>query len=210
MAARSSALALTFLSTLVPAVAAAQGTVQGRIAFENPPLIGEFSVSDAVVYLLGEGLQVDPQTVAATTDPPLLDQQDYTFVPRVLPVMAGVPVNFHNSDDETHNIHTRSKGRRRNRQFNQAQKPNSLLSTVFIRPDSIRVMCDIHSQMIAHILVLPNPFFTQPDGEGAFRIPDVPAGRYELMAWHEFYGTVTQTVEVKGEGVVAAHITMSR
>ena len=186
------------------------GSVEGRVTFENVPQIGEFQVSDAVVYLQGESLITDLAGEQPTTDSPVLDQQDYTFVPRVLPVMAGVEINFHNSDDELHNIHTRSKGRRRNREFNRAQRPNSSLSTVFQRPDSIRVVCDIHSQMIAHILVLPNPFFTKIADDGTYSIAGVPPGEYELVAWHEFYGRVTSTVEVTAGEATTADVTMLR
>ncbi len=208
----TAAVVATVLSALTPPVVLGQaiGTVAGRLTFENVPQIGEFHVSDAVVYLLGEGLSTDLAATLPPTEPPLLDQQNYTFVPRVLPVMAGVEITFHNSDDEVHNIHTRSKGRRRNRVFNQAQKPNSLMSTIFQRPDSIRVMCDIHSQMIAHILVLPNPFFTKAGEDGTYSIAGVPPGRYELVAWHEFYGTVTSAVEVVAGEATTANLTMAR
>lgn len=206
------AMAVTVLSALAPHVLLGQdvGTVEGRVAFENVPQIGEFQVSDAVVYLQGEGLTTELATTLPAMKPPVLDQRNYTFLPRVLPVMAGVKISFHNADDEVHNIHTRSKGRRRNRVFNKAQKPNSILSTVFQRPDSIRVTCDIHSQMIAHLLVLPNPFFTKIEEDGTYSIAGVPPGQYEVVVWHEFFDTVISTIEITAGGVTTADVTMSR
>lgn len=94
--------------------------------------------------------------------------------------------------------------------FNQAQKPNSILSTVFQRPDSIRVTCDIHSQMIAHLLVLPNPFFTKIEEDGTYSIAGVPPGQYEVVVWHEFFDTVISTIEITAGGVTTADVTMSR
>ena len=44
---------------------------------------------------------------------------------------------------------------------------------------------DLHPQMSAVIVVLKTPYFAATDKAGAFRIPDVPAGQYELHVFHE-------------------------
>lgn len=171
------------------------GTVRGRVTFAGARPPAGIIASDAVVYLLGDALGGAEAT--ATLSPPTMDQEDYTFVPHVLPVLAGSRIAFTNSDPETHNIHTYTKGpRRRNRTFNRAQRPGSNMSTVFTNPDSIRVLCDIHTQMLAHIFVLPNPFFTKPDDDGTFAIGEVPAGSHEIVGWHEEYGPFTTVVVV--------------
>ncbi len=177
----------------------ATGIVQGRVIFETIPEDEFFEISDAVIYLSGEGLTTETPAPPRTPEQLLLDQIDYTFVPRVMPVMAGDELSFHNSDDELHNIHTYAKGRRRNRNFNRGQRPNSTFTGVFARPDSILVLCDIHSQMVAHILVLENRFFTKASDDGVYAITDVPSGQYDLTAWHEWFGEVKTTVEV-GDG----------
>ena len=187
----------------------ATGIVQGRVLFETIPEDEFFEVSDAVIYLSGEGLATAPAPPGRTAEQLLLDQMDYTFVPRVMPILAGDEMSFHNSDDELHNIHTYAKGRRRNRNFNRGQRPGSTFSGVFARPDSILVLCDIHSQMIAHILVLENGFFTKADDDGAYSITDVPPGQYELTVWHEWFGEVKQTVEVGDGQTVSADVSFS-
>ena len=184
---------------LVPYDRPPTGTVEGRVSFETMPDHEFFEVSDAVIYLSGGGLTIETPAPPRTPERLLLDQIDYTFVPRVMPVMAGDELSFHNSDDELHNIHTYAKGRRRNRNFNRGQRPNSTFTGVFARPDSILVLCDIHSQMIAHILVLDNGFFTKAGDDGAYAITDIPPGQYDLTAWHEWFGEVSTTVEV-GDG----------
>lgn len=177
------------------------GTVQGSVAFVDLPPGEDLVRTDAFVYLRGEGLA---DAAGPDRPAPLLDQVDYTFVPRVLPVLAGERVEFRNSDDELHNIHTYSKGRRRNRNFNEAQRPGSLLHTTFPRPDSLLVLCDIHSHMMAHMLILPNPFWARVGDDGRYAIAGVPPGSYDLVAWHEFYATVVAPVEVRdGEATVA-------
>ena len=147
----------------------------------------------------------------SATEPPAarLDQSDYTFVPRVLPVVAGTELRFHNSDSELHNIHTVARGRPANRMFNRSQLPGSTFSVTFEQPDSILVSCDIHSQMIAHILVLPNAFHTMPAEDGSYSLEGIPPGTYELTAWHEFFGRVTVPVDVTTGAVTPVDVTFS-
>jgi hypothetical protein len=52
--------------------------------------------------------------------------------------------------------------------------------------------------MIAHILVLDNPFFSLTDARGLFVIPCVPDGEYTLRVWHEFGGEVRQPLALAG------------
>ena len=187
------------------ATRSATATVQGSVSFETLPDDEFFELSDVILYLSGEGLAAATPTPAAvrTEEDLLLNQEDYTFVPRVLPVLAGDELTFHNSDDELHNIHTYAKGRRRNRNFNRGQRPGSTFTGVFARPDSVLVLCDIHSQMIAHILVLDNGFFTKVNDDGTYSIGDVPPGEYELTAWSEWSGEVKTAIEV-GDGATVS------
>ncbi len=193
--------ALVLAGALIPITAAprsagreATGSIAGRVLFDGGSAPDGVIAGDVIVYLLGDGLAdaEPPGEIPA----PTMDQFDYTFVPHVLPMLAGTRLTFTNSDSETHNVHTYAKGRRRNRNFNQAQRPGSTISVVLANPDSIRVTCDIHSQMLAHLLVLPNPFFTTTAEDGTFTIAGVPVGRHELLAWHEEYGTIESTIEV--------------
>ena len=152
------------------------GGIVGRITYTTVPPDESFEPTDAVVYLTGEGLDDAPGVVQAEPRVSLLNQIDYTFVPRVLPVVAGAEVRFHNGDSELHNIHTFDGGRRANRMFNRSQLPGSTFTRIFQEPDSILVRCDLHSQMIAHILVLPNVFHTMPGDDGSYSVAGVPPG----------------------------------
>jgi hypothetical protein len=49
----------------------------------------------------------------------------------------------------------------------------------------MRVFCNIHSSMSAVIVVLPTPYFATTRRDGAFQIPNVPAGDYQLAVFHE-------------------------
>jgi len=185
------------------------GGIVGRITYATVPPDESFEPTDAVVYLTGEGLDDAPGVVQAEPRVSLLNQIDYTFVPRVLPVVAGAEVRFHNGDSELHNIHTFDGGRRANRMFNRSQLPGSTFTRTFQEPDSILVRCDLHSQMIAHILVLPNVFHTMPGDDGSYSVVGVPPGRYEITAWHELFGRVSVTVDVASGEITAVDLTFS-
>jgi plastocyanin len=185
------------------------GGIVGRITYATVPPDESFEPTDAVVYLTGEGLDDAPGVVQAEPRVSLLNQIDYTFVPRVLPVVAGAEVRFHNGDSELHNIHTFDGGRRVNRMFNRSQLPGSTFTRTFQEPDNILVRCDLHSQMIAHILVLPNVFHTMPGDDGSYSVAGVPPGRYEITAWHELFGRVSVTVDVASGEITAVDLTFS-
>ena len=170
--------------------------IAGQITFASIPPDEFFAPTDAVIYLTGEGLEAASGAPEPSPVSTLMDQIDYTFVPRVLPAVAGTELTFHNGDSELHNIHTYAKGRRANRMFNRGQPPSSTFTATFARPDSILVLCDIHSQMIAHILVLENPYFAMPEEDGSYSIAGIPPGRYQLTAWHEMFDRVSVPVEV--------------
>ena len=50
--------------------------------------------------------------------------------------------------------------------------------------------------MSATIVVFDHPFYTVPLGDGSFALNDVPAGRYQLAAWHERIGENITAVDV--------------
>jgi hypothetical protein len=63
----------------------------------------------------------------------------------------------------------------------------------------IPVSCDVHSWMSAYVGVVDHPYFDVTGDDGAFELPNLPPGEYEIEAWHEFYGAQTMNVTV-GEG----------
>ncbi len=42
-----------------------------------------------------------------------------------------------------------------------------------------------HAWMNAEMFVAPHPYYAVTDESGAFQLTDVPAGAYEILAWHE-------------------------
>lgn len=142
-------------------------------------------------------------------EPVLLDQKGCQYHPHVFGMIAGQDIAVKNSDPTNHNVHSLPQ---KNNQFNFAQ-PNPAVKVLgnrsaFPRPEmGIKIKCDVHPWMNAWCHVMKHPFFDVtkdhfdcPTGggkesdRGTFEIEQLPAGRYEIEAWHETLGTLTQTV----------------
>ena len=176
----------------------ALGALEGLVLLDGGPLSEWDSVTNAIIYLVGDALD-SATALPDARQAPVLEQRDFTFLPHVLALTAGTELTISNRDTVTHNIHTYTKGRRRRTAFNRAQNANTTMTATFSRPDSVLVLCDIHSYMEAHILVLPNPFFTKPAEDGAYIITGIPPGTYELVAWHKYYAARREVEVVSGE-----------
>ena len=51
--------------------------------------------------------------------------------------------------------------------------------------------------MNGFIGVLTHPYYAVTDSTETFKITGVPAGKQTIQVWHEIYGPLTQTVDVK-------------
>lgn len=137
-----------------------------------------------------------PQATFATpTTPVTLDQKNCQYHPRVLGLQVGQPLQVTNSDDTNHNVHPTPKN---NRQWDESQLPGQgPITRKFSKPEVlIPVKCNVHSWMLAHIGVLPHPFYAISAADGTFAIKGLPPGEYELEAWHERYGAKTLKIKV--------------
>gem|GEM_PF-365676 len=136
----------------------------------------------------------------------VMDQRGLTFVPHILPILVGTTVDFPNSDPVFHNVFSISAPKR----FNLGMYPTGVIKSItFDKPGRVDVLCNVHLEMHAIILVKPNPYFTTCDERGEFSIPDVPAGRHRVQAWHEAFEPVIQEVVVPARGTVRIHFSLT-
>jgi plastocyanin len=109
-------------------------------------------------------------------------QKNKRFVPHVAAISVGSTVAFPNADPVFHNAFSNFEGQ----PFDVGlYPPGSSRSVTFTRAGIVRVFCNIHSTMSAIIAVLPSPWYAVTNASGAFSIPDVPAGEYQLRIVHE-------------------------
>ena len=65
----------------------------------------------------------------------------------------------------------------------------------------MNIKCDAgHTWMSAYIVVTENPYYAVTNDNGIFEIKDIPAGKYQLKAWHEKLGTQIAEVTVTEKG----------
>jgi len=130
-------------------------------------------------------------------DRAIMDQRNETFVPHVLAVTTGTTVDFPNSDTFYHNVFSLSKTHRFDLGRYAAGHSRSVR---FDRPGIVRVFCEIHSHMNAFIIVFGHPFFALTDAEGRYRIENVPAGIYNVVAWNEGTASDPKSTTVSAGG----------
>ena len=107
-------------------------------------------------------------------------QKGLQFVPKVLVVLKGDLIQFKNEDKDEHGVFSRDVPAFQRERSREGVTGKPVPFTV---TGAVRIQCDIHEWMRADVLVVDNPFFTLADADGSWRIPDLPAGKYTLVAW---------------------------
>jgi plastocyanin len=158
-----------------------QVTVTGRIELFRGGIAQRQDSSDAVVWLTPLGDSGEPQ--AATGSPgQQLVQKNKNFLPHVLVVRVGVPVEFPNKDPFFHNVFSLFEGKRFDLGLYEAGGSRTV---VFDREGISYIFCNIHADMSGVVVAVRTPYYGTSDRRGVITIPNVPLGRYELRVWHE-------------------------
>src|SRR5262249_31828350 len=158
-------------------------SVEGRVIVKPG---GDYE--NAVFYIekMGERRFAPPPA------PVLLDQVNLKFVPHVLPVLVGTTVAFPNSDEIRHNVFSPGPPR-----FDLGTYPQKTTKYhLFDRPGVWTMLCNVHAEMSAYVVVTETPYFARTDKDGKFVLKDVPPGKYMLKIWHEKAKPATVPIDV--------------
>jgi len=166
------------------------GEIKGRVSSEWLD-----SPNDILIFIE----KVDTSlTFELSKQHPKMDQRDLTFIPHVLPIVVGTTVDFPNGDIVQHNVFSPTKIKK----FDLGSySPSEVKSITFDKPGKVALLCKIHPEMSAYIVVLNNPYFALTDDDGKYVIKDIPANSYKLSTWHKALKTVTKVVIVSAEGI---------
>jgi hypothetical protein len=207
-------------STPAATTGAMNAGIKGKIAFEGTAPKGEAIKMDSdpvckslhkeAVYT--EDVVVNPngtlrwvmvyvkdglgdRTFPTPTEPVVLDQVGCHYVPHVFGMMANQPIEIRNSDETLHNIHAMPTV---NTAFNIGMPRAGMKQTKTFKEVEMPVhfKCDVHKWMSCYTGVFNHPFHSVSGEDGSFEIKGLPAGTYTIEAWHEKYGTQTQSVTV--------------
>jgi plastocyanin len=131
-----------------------------------------------------------------------LDQRGLKFTPSILVIQQGTTVEFRNSDTVSHNVFWPNISGNKKLAHNLGTAPSGQSQRFkFDSPGNVQILCNIHPEMTANIVVSPSPYFAQTDAAGAYSINNVPEGAYKATAWHNGKAT-TVSVTVKGDTTV--------
>ncbi len=170
-------------------------------------VLGEGNTMANVFVHVTSGL---PQkTYEAPKEPVVLDQKGCMYDPHMIGVIVGRPLKILNPDGTLHNVHGTPKV---NEEFNLAMpKFRTEMSKTFSKPEFMfSIKCDVHPWMVAWISVMDNPYFSVTKQDGLFEIKDLPAGKYEIEAWHEKLGPQKVVVELNEGETKTVNFTFSR
>jgi hypothetical protein len=231
VAAGAAAVALATAMVTAQGAAPAAGSVVGKITYEGkaprPRVIRMGSdplcmtekggaTSEVLVVGPGNGLQnafvyvkdgLGNKTFPAPKTPVVLDQQGCKYMPHVVGIQVGQPLEVRNSDPTLHNVHAVPKI---NKEFNFGQPTKGMKSNRSFDKQEIMVpfRCDVHGWMNAYAGVLPHPFFAVSKNDGSFEIKGLPPGTYTIEVWHEQLGTQTSKVTIAAKGGATANFAM--
>ena len=203
-------------ASVAPAAPAASSvaTTQAKDATaapSNAPAAGTTAPATATKSNLTVTLKTTPAAAAKSAvvylkDAPMdrevtgtLDNHQMAFVPHILVATAGAKITFTNSDPFPHNVFSPD-----NEKWDLGMIPaHGTHEKQFEKPGTYTVLCNIHPNMKAYIIVVPSSYFATADKGGELVIHDVPAGKYKLVAWAPGVKSEEQDVAVDGDKTVA-------
>jgi plastocyanin len=165
---------LALLVALAGVAHAGGGAIVGKVAVteaDGRPA----AVADVIVYVTGFDEPADP-----SVPPTRIQQKDRKFVPDLVAITVGESVAFPNGDAFLHNVFSQSAAR----PFDLGSfKKGDAKSKDFPKPGVVDVYCNIHPEMAATILVLPNRHHVATAKDGTFRLDGVPPGSWNVFAY---------------------------
>ena len=167
-------------------------------AIKDPAVCAEFDVPDERL-VLGDGngvkgvfiyLNKAPKggkPLTAPAEPFMFDQKNCRFFPHCVIVPVGQTVKVLSADSVAHNTHTYPQ---KNPSVNSGVAPGDRegkLDFTYRKAESVplSIKCDYHTWMTAYQLPVDHPYAVVTDENGAFMIPDLPAGKHSFVVWHE-------------------------
>jgi plastocyanin len=184
----------------VPALKPIAVAAEPMCAAKHPTIPNEMLVLGTgnsmanVLVRISSGLPAG-KSYPAPTKPVEMDQVGCQYKPHVMGIMVNQPFKIINTDGVLHNVHTLPKV---NKPTNMAMPPSRKEATeTFGKEEGVfEIKCDVHPWMKSYMAVFSHPYFAVTGADGKFSIANLPAGTYEVEAWHERLGVQKSSVTV--------------
>jgi plastocyanin len=151
-----------------PSAEPALGTIRGKLTVP---------AGEPVAYVYVENVLAP----AVKGQRKVIEQAGKKFVPNWAVVQRGTSIAFPNMDNIYHNVFSLSSGN--SFDLGLYNSGGEVKTHTFTEPGAVDVYCNIHPQMAASVLVVPNKHFAKVKGDGSFEIAGVPTGRRKVVAW---------------------------
>ena len=156
-------IALVTIVMTALGTAAFAGTIHGKVSGVS---------GESVVYVEA----IAGKTFPAPTQHITIDQKGLMFVPHITAVAQGTTVEFLNSDSVAHNVFWPSISGNKKLGHNLGTWPQGQRkSFTFSDPGVVSLLCNVHPEMSAYVIVSPTPYFAETDKSGEFKIDGAPA-----------------------------------
>lgn len=158
-------------------------------------------------------LQTVARGKAMPTEDLHIDVKNCQFHPLASVAYQGSQLVVTNSDPIFHNISMALiiKGGIRSAVYNLALPNQDLSIEKPVRRTGLyHVKCDAHPWMRAYIYAARNPYAALTDVDGRFEITDILPGKYTVRIWHEGFGEVEKTIEVKSGAATTLEYTFAK
>jgi hypothetical protein len=157
----------------------------------NAVLVKDGRLKDVLVRIENGGVKSDYSLPEARV---VIEHRDCLYSPRIQGAMIGQQLQVSNRDPTFHKVH----GYLGTETLIQMAQPRGAapLEHLLETPGIYKITCDVHPWERAFVVVSDHPFSAVTGEDGTFVLPDVPAGRYMLEAWHARYGLRRVPVEV--------------
>ncbi len=174
-------------SAVFVTVVANAGDVKGKVSAP-----GLKSAENIAVYIDAiAGKKFDPPAQHV-----MVNQLNLAFTPHDIVILRGTTVDFLNGDHVAHNVFWSSIGGNKALKQNMMVSPGQTKSFQFNNLGTAQILCNLHTEMVGYIIVVPTPYFALTGSDGSFTINNVPPGSYNLKNWSVDGKPTTQAVTV--------------
>ena len=136
-----------------------------------------------------------------------ITQTEQTFIPNVLPIVAGSKVHFLNEDEFFHNVQSYTRKAR----ISIGRRAPGISHSVQIKKvGEIDLKCDIHAHMNAKILSFDTPYFCRVKEDGTYSMKNLPDGKYLIKVFHTNCENASKEVLIKENEILEVDFHLTR